>query len=99
MANVVNVFQKILLKKQRLGIVVIQNIVEDHRIMVDLQYMYIRDMTVDNRWVVLFNPTLVGHMNTNVEWCMSVDAVKYLCKYINKGNDQAAFKVTNRSHL
>jgi hypothetical protein len=27
----------------------------------------------------------------NVEYCQSVKAIKYICKYVNKGNDQAVF--------
>ncbi|GBL60176.1 hypothetical protein AVEN_33477-1 [Araneus ventricosus] len=31
----------------------------------------------------------------NVEACSSVRAIKYICKYINKGNDQAIFNFKN----
>jgi hypothetical protein len=29
----------------------------------------------------------------NVEFCNSVKAIKYICKYINKGSDKAVFEV------
>jgi len=30
-----------------------------------------------------------------VEYCHAVQAIKYICKYINKGSDQATFSVRN----
>ncbi|XP_045454816.1 uncharacterized protein LOC123664266 [Melitaea cinxia] len=38
-------------------------------------------------------PTFNAHIN--VEYCHSVQAIKYICKYINKGSDQATFGVRN----
>jgi len=48
---------------------------------------------VDNRWVVPFCPVLSRSFNAhiNVEFCSSVKSIKYVCKYINKGSDQASF--------
>lgn len=50
---------------------------------------------LDNRWVVLYNPVLLCTFNAhiNVEYCNSVKSIKYVCKYINKGNDQACFTI------
>ncbi|KAJ2941595.1 hypothetical protein O0L34_g14649 [Tuta absoluta] len=50
---------------------------------------------VDNRWVVPFSPVLSRTFEThiNVESCTSVESIKYICKYVNKGSDQATFAV------
>nr|PNR39262.1 hypothetical protein PHYPA_019540 [Physcomitrium patens] len=42
---------------------------------------------LDNRWVVPYNPYLIGRFNChiNVEICSSIKIVKYLHKYIFKG--------------
>jgi hypothetical protein len=49
------------------------------------------EISVDNRWVVPYNPHLTAKYNChiNVEVCSSVQAVKYLYKYIYKGPDKA----------
>jgi len=54
-----------------------------------------RDIEVDNRWIVPYNPLLskMFQAHINVEWCHSVKSIKYICKYINKGSDQAVFEV------
>ena len=50
---------------------------------------------LDNRWVVPYNPYLLlkfgGHIN--VEVCSSLMSVKYLYKYILKGNDTATLQI------
>ena len=53
----------------------------------------VKDNTVDNRWVVPYNPLLlrVFHSHINVEACFSVGTIKYVLKYVNKGSDQAVF--------
>ncbi|MGD0510892.1 MAG: flagellar filament capping protein FliD, partial [Candidatus Micrarchaeaceae archaeon] len=47
----------------------------------------------DNRWVVPYCPLLsrIFNAHINVEYCNSVKAIKYICKYVNKGSDQAVF--------
>jgi hypothetical protein len=53
--------------------------------------------TVDNRYVVPYNPMLSKMFNAhiNVESCHSVKAIKYICKYIYKGSDQAVLEISN----
>jgi len=55
----------------------------------------IRNHEIDNRWIVLYNKLLLevfdGHIN--VELCSSVESIKYVTKYINKGSDQVTFSV------
>ncbi|XP_063903766.1 uncharacterized protein LOC135123203 [Zophobas morio] len=57
----------------------------------------IHGVTLDNRWVVLYNPvlsrTFAAHIN--IEYCNSVKSIKYICKYVNKGSDQASFGLEN----
>ena len=51
------------------------------------------EVEVDNRWVVPYSPYLC-HMfkcHINVEVCNSIKAIKYVIKYVNKGNDMAIF--------
>ena len=52
-----------------------------------------QDVIVDNRWVVPHNPLLTRMYNAhiNVEICNSIKSIQYICKYINKGSDQACF--------
>ena len=46
--------------------------------------------SIDNHWVVLYNPYLSGcyECHINAEVCVSVCATKYIHKYIFKGHDQ-----------
>ena len=46
-------------------------------------------MTIDNSWVVPYNPVLMMKYNAhiNVELVASIAGIKYLFKYISKGND------------
>ncbi|XP_065356368.1 uncharacterized protein LOC135950766 [Calliphora vicina] len=59
----------------------------------------LNDKEIDNRWVVPYNPVLLrtfgAHMN--VEICNSVKSIKYICKYVNKGSDQAAFSLESEN--
>jgi hypothetical protein len=52
-------------------------------------------MTVDNTWIVPYNPFLLKkyQMHINVEMCNTAMASKYLFKYITKGPDRAMAKV------
>jgi hypothetical protein len=55
-----------------------------------------QEIEIDNRWVVPYSPLLCKMFpaHINVESCRSVKAIKYICKYINKGSDQAVFEIT-----
>ena len=52
-------------------------------------------LTIDNRWIVpycsLLSKMFIAHIN--IEYCNSVKAIKYICKYVNKGNEQAVFRL------
>ncbi|XP_044588797.1 uncharacterized protein LOC123267978 [Cotesia glomerata] len=50
---------------------------------------------INNRWIVPYNPVLSHTFGThiNIEICNSVKSIKYICKYVNKGSDQAEFTV------
>ena len=59
------------------------------------------EIEVDNRWVVPYNPLLLKmfEAHINVEWCHSVKSIKYICKYVHKGSDQAVFQVLNDNQI
>eukprot|EP00966_Prymnesium_polylepis_P171586 3967088-Prymnesium_polylepis.1 len=63
-----------------------------------------RGRTLDNRWVVPYNPYLLLKFGAhiNVEVCISVESVKYLYKYVsialNAANAQCAFSI-HSSHM
>ncbi|XP_073425243.1 uncharacterized protein [Dendrobates tinctorius] len=52
----------------------------------------LQEIEIDNRWVVPYNPLLskIFQAHINVESCHSV---KYICKYVHKGSDQAVFEL------
>ena len=52
-----------------------------------------REVEIDNRWVVPYCPLLsrIFQAHINGEYCNSVKSIKYICKYVNKGSDQAVF--------
>src|SRR5271156_695035 len=54
------------------------------------------DKTYDNRHVVPYNPYLSAKFNChiNVEICASVEAVKYIHKYIYKGHDRTTIEIS-----
>ena len=53
----------------------------------------IQEIEIDNKWVVPYCPLLsrIFQAHINVEYCNSVKSIKYICKYVNKGSDQAVF--------
>ena len=55
----------------------------------------VRGAELDNRWVVPYNCHLTKKYDChiNVEVCNSVQAVKYLYKYVYKGHDRAAVQM------
>ncbi|GBO17623.1 hypothetical protein AVEN_136571-1 [Araneus ventricosus] len=57
--------------------------------------------SIDNRWVVPYNPWLLKKFNAhiNVEVCASVKSVKYLYKYVYKGHDAASVKIQKEGAL
>lgn len=57
--------------------------------------------SIDNRWIVPYSPLLlrVFDCHINIELCHSVKAIQYICSYINKGSDQAAFSVESRDEI
>ncbi|XP_074298196.1 uncharacterized protein LOC141629021 [Silene latifolia] len=56
----------------------------------------IRQHTLDNRWVIPYNPYLMSlfDCHSNVEVCSTIQAVKYLYKYVYKGHDRVSFNIT-----
>ncbi|GFU82854.1 uncharacterized protein TNCV_266511 [Trichonephila clavipes] len=61
----------------------------------------IKENNVDNRWVVPCIPVLFRTFNAhiNVEFCNSVNSIKYICKYVNKGTDQTTFSVEDQDEV
>ncbi|XP_056695709.1 uncharacterized protein [Spinacia oleracea] len=55
----------------------------------------IRKANLDNRWVIPYNPYLSSlfDCHVNVEVCSTIQAVKYLYKYVYKGHDRISFNV------
>ncbi|CAM4842651.1 unnamed protein product [Rotaria magnacalcarata] len=53
----------------------------------------IQEIEIDNKWVVTYSQLLsrIFQAVINVEYCNSVKSIKYICKYVNKGSDQAMF--------
>ncbi|KAI5382125.1 hypothetical protein KIW84_UN0148 [Lathyrus oleraceus] len=60
-----------------------------------------RDRSVDNRWVVPYNPWLLlkYDCHINVEICSSIKSIKYLYKYVYKGPDRVAVEVHKGSYM
>lgn len=60
----------------------------------------IKGVDVDNRWVVPYNPVRLRTCNAhmNVEYCHSVKSIKYECKYVNRGSNQASFALENEKN-
>ncbi|XP_062075974.1 uncharacterized protein LOC133780112 [Humulus lupulus] len=57
----------------------------------------VRGTTLDNRWVVPYNPFLLAKFDChmNVEIYSTIKVVKYLYKYIDKGHDHMTFNITS----
>ncbi|KAI5394306.1 hypothetical protein KIW84_061119 [Lathyrus oleraceus] len=57
--------------------------------------------SVDNRWVVPYNPWLLlkYECHINVEICSSIKSIKYLYKYVYKGPDRVAMEVHKGSYM
>ncbi|XP_076929151.1 uncharacterized protein LOC143593389 [Bidens hawaiensis] len=55
----------------------------------------VRNSTLDNRWVVPYNPKLLMMFNSHmtVEICSSIKSVKYLYKYVYKGHDKQVIQI------
>ena len=58
-----------------------------------------REVVIDNRWIVPYSPFLLSvfRCHLNVELCTSVQSIKYVIKYVNKGEDVAVFAILNGS--
>ena len=52
---------------------------------------------VDNQWILPYNPWLLRELDCDikVEICTSIKSIKYVLKYVHKGNDQAIFQIQN----
>ena len=50
---------------------------------------------VDNRWIIPYSKVLskTFKAHINVDSCNSVNSIKYICKYANKGSDMVVFGV------
>ena len=60
------------------------------------------DIEVNNQWVVPYSPLLskAYKLHINVEYCNSVNSIKYICKYVNKGSNMAVFGLqTQRNYI
>ncbi|XP_027151929.1 uncharacterized protein LOC113751983 [Coffea eugenioides] len=57
----------------------------------------VRKQKFDNRWVVPHNAYLLAKFNChiNVEICSTIQAVKYIYKYICKGHDRISFLINS----
>ncbi|XP_057250107.1 uncharacterized protein LOC104905070 [Beta vulgaris subsp. vulgaris] len=62
----------------------------------DGQNPIIRKFAMDNRWVIPYNPYLSAlfDCHLNVEVCSTIQAVKYIYKYVYKGHDKISFAVS-----
>ncbi|GFW96523.1 ATP-dependent DNA helicase [Trichonephila clavipes] len=61
----------------------------------------IQEILVDNSWIVPYFPLLSKMFNChiNVEFCNTVQAIKYICKYINKGSDQTIYNIRQQGNI
>ncbi|XP_060129913.1 uncharacterized protein LOC132592021 [Zootoca vivipara] len=65
------------------------------------QTSIVNGRTIDNHWVVPYNPHLALNYNChiNVEVCASIKSVKYLFKYVYKGHDCANVVIQEQGTL
>ncbi|KAL3818110.1 hypothetical protein ACJIZ3_004015 [Penstemon smallii] len=63
----------------------------------DGKTVIVRNVPLDNRWVVPYCPFLLAKYDChiNVEICADVKLVKYLYKYIHKGHDKVSYHVVS----
>ncbi|XP_028768731.1 uncharacterized protein LOC114726322 [Neltuma alba] len=66
----------------------------------DGQTVEIKGISLDNRFVVPYNPILLCKFQAhiNIEKCNQSSAIKYLFKYISKGNDRVVASIYDTSH-
>ncbi|XP_074289273.1 uncharacterized protein LOC141614427 [Silene latifolia] len=59
----------------------------------DGQTTVVRKATLNNRWVIPYSPYLLSlfDCHLNMEVCSTIEAVKYLYKYVYKGHDKISF--------
>ncbi|GBN86049.1 hypothetical protein AVEN_219554-1 [Araneus ventricosus] len=55
------------------------------------------ELSVDKTWIVPYCPLLTKIFNAHIkiEYCNSVNSIKYVCKYVNKGSSMAVFELTS----
>ncbi|XP_008178800.1 uncharacterized protein LOC103307997 [Acyrthosiphon pisum] len=85
---------------------IIQNIVVDHLMMVGKLFSLENPVIAWSQSVigglyVPYSPLLLRAFDChiNIELCHSVKAIQYICSYINKGSDQAAFSIESRDEI
>ncbi len=63
----------------------------------DGQTVVVKDIELDNRYVVPYNPYLCKKFNAhiNVEVCSHMTAIKYLFKYVYKGPDRTTVEIAS----
>ena len=59
--------------------------------------IHMRAAVLDNYWVIPYNPFLLAIFDShvNVEICSIIKAVTYLYKYVYKGHEKVAFRLSS----